>query len=168
MSLSAAMAEAYAANPAGVSVIETIELNHVAFAEPVRIATGVQADISLPLSLGGTVALFRALQISVTLPGVSEDGPTPMRLRIDNVSSLLLPYIRDAVQSSEPIALIYRAYASDDLTQPGDVVSAMELRDVSLSAVSAEATVALKEIELQAFPLATYDEQLYPALQDTG
>ena len=168
MSLTAAMTEAYAANPAGVSVIETIELNHVAFAEPVRIATGVQADISLPLTLGGTVALFRALQISVTLPGVGEDGPTPMRLRIDNVSSLLLPYIRDAVQSSEPIALIYRAYASDDLTQPGDVVSAMELRDVSLSAVSAEATVALKEIELQAFPLATYDEQLYPALQDTG
>jgi len=168
MSLTAAMAEAYAANPAGVSVIETIELNHVAFAEPVRIATGVQADISLPLTLGGTVALFRALQISVTLPGVSEDGPTPMRLRIDNVSSLLLPYIRDAVQSTEPIALIYRAYASDDLTQPGDVVSAMELRDVSLSAVSAEATVALKEIELQAFPLATYDEELYPALQDIG
>ena len=162
------MAEAYAANPAGVSVIETVELNHVAFAEPVRVATGVQNDISLPLTLGGSVVLFKALQISVTLPGVSEDGPTPMRLRIDNVSSFLLPYIRDAVQSSEPIALIYRAYASDDLTQPGDVVSAMELRDVSLSAVNAEATVALKEIELQAFPLATYDEQLYPALQNNG
>ena len=168
VSLTAAMTEAYAANPAGVSVIETIELNHVTFAEPVRIATGVQEDISLPLTLGGAAALFRALQISVTLPGVSEDGPTPMRLRIDNVSSFLLPYIRDAVQSTEPIALTYRAYASDDLTQPGDVVTAMELRDVSLSAVSAEATVALKEIELQAFPLATYDEDLYPALQNTG
>ena len=32
MSLTAAMQEAYAANPAGVSVIETIELNHVTFA----------------------------------------------------------------------------------------------------------------------------------------
>jgi hypothetical protein len=168
VSLTAAMQEAYAANPAGVSVIETIELDHVTFATPVRIATGVQDDISLPLSLGGATALFRALQISVTLPGVGEDGPTPMRLRIDNVSSFLLPYIRDAVQSTEPIALTYRAYASDDLTQPGDVVTAMELRDVSLSAVSAEATVALKEIELQAFPLATYDEELYPALQNTG
>jgi hypothetical protein len=168
MSLTEAMKEAYAAIPAGVSVIETIELNHVTFAQPVRIATGVQQDISLPPALGQPAVTFTALQISVTLPGAAADGPTAMTLKIDNVSSFLLPYLRDAIQSTTPIAVIYRAYASDDLTQPGDIVTGMELKDVALSATTAEATVTLKEIELQAFPLKTYDENYYPALQGNG
>src|ERR1043165_6432594 len=39
MSVIAAMAEAYQSQPVGEHVIETLELDHVTFAEPVRIAT---------------------------------------------------------------------------------------------------------------------------------
>jgi hypothetical protein len=166
MSVTAAMEEAYAANPRGEAVIETLELDHVTFAQPVYIATGVEDDISLPPALGATAVAFKALQISVTPPGVSADGPTPMKVRIDNVSSFLLPYLRGAVASTEPITVTYRAYTTTDLTQPGEVFSGLELRDVSLNAVSAEGAVGFKEIELQAFPLATYDEQYFPALQN--
>lgn len=165
MSLTEAMEEAYAANPAGEVVIETIELDHATFDDPVRIATGVEEDIDLPLTLGGDPVTFKALQISVILPGVTADGPTPMRLRVDNVSSFLLPYLRSAIQSTTPITLTYRAYTTTDLTQPGDVISGLELRDVSLSATSAESTVGFREIELQAFPLSTYSQDDYPALQ---
>lgn len=166
MSVTDAMAEAYATQPAGEVIIDTLELDHPTFDEPVRIATGVQEDITLPLTLGGDTALFRALQISLTLPGMDADGPTPAKVRIDNVSSLLLPYIRAAIQSTDPISVVYRGYTTSDLTQPGDVIEDLELRDVSLSPSWAEGTLTFKQVELQAFPLATYDEEHYPTLQN--
>jgi hypothetical protein len=107
-----------------------------------------------------------ACQVSITLPGVGQDGPTPAKVSIDNVSNLLLPYLRDAVQANSPISVVYRAYTSADMTQPGDVVDGLELWDVDLTAVSAEGTLKFRELELQAFPLSTYDQSYYPALQD--
>lgn len=166
MTLTAAMQEAYAANPAGEIVIETLELDHVTFDRPIRIASNVEEDVSLPLTAGGSPVLFKALAVSVTLPGVSEDGPTPMRIRIDNVSGYLLPYLRAAIQSTSPIGVTYRAYTSIDLTAPGDVIDGLQLRSVDLTATSAEAAVGFREIEMEAFPRRTYDSTYYPALQN--
>ena len=166
MSVTDAIAEAYASQPAGEKTIETLEFNHVTFDAPVRVATGGLENIDLPLVLGGDPVTFLATQISVTLPGATADGPTPMKISVDNVASLLLPYLRAAVGATDPIAVTYRAYTSLDLTQPGEVIGDLELRDVDLTAASAEGSVGFREIELQAFPLATYDEQYYPALQN--
>ncbi|EJW12729.1 Transcriptional regulator [Rhodovulum sp. PH10] len=160
------MQEAYAANPAGEVVIETLELDHVGFAEPVRIASNVEDDVLLPLVAGGDPVTFRALAVAVTLPGVSEDGPTPMRVRIDNVSGLLLPYLRAAIQSTAPISVVYRAYTSADLTGPGDVIDGLQLRSVDLTATTAEGEVSFREVAMEAFPRATYDGTFYPALSN--
>lgn len=166
MTLTAAMQEAYAANPGGEIVIETLELDHVTFEAPVRIAANVDEDVALPLTSGGPDVAFKALAVSVTLPGVSEDGPTPMRIRIDNVSGYLLPYLRAAIQSTAPIGVIYRAYTSIDLSAPGDVIDGLQLRSVDLTATSAEGAVGFREIEMEAFPRRTYDQTFYPALSN--
>lgn len=165
MSVTDALAEAYANQPAGEVVIETLQLDHITFDAPIYIATGVLDDISLPLVLSGSPILHKALQISVTPPGMGPDGPTPLKVTIDNVSSFLLPFLRLAVGATDPIGVTYRCYTTTDLSQPGDVVSGLELRDVDLGPVSADGTIGFREIELQAFPLATYDQQFYPALQ---
>lgn len=166
MTLTSAMAEAYASAKADAEIFETVELDHVTFAEPVRVVTGVEEDMMLPVNPGGPPVLFRACQVSVTLPGVTEDGPTPAKLRLDNVSALLLPYLREAVRSDQPVTATYRAYTSEDLAQPGDVYDDLELWEVDLDPLSATGTLRFRELELQAFPLATYSQALYPALQN--
>lgn len=165
MSLTEAMVEAYAVAPAGETIIETIELDHPSFDEPARIASGIEEDILLPPAEGADPVLFRAVQVQVIPPGMGEDGPTPMRLKLDAVSGWLLPYLRAAMQSTAPVSVTYRAYTTADLTQPGEVIDGLELRHVTLTATAAEGTVSFREIELQAFPLPTYDETYYPALQ---
>ncbi|MGV6872559.1 DUF1833 family protein [Pseudochelatococcus sp. B33] len=166
MSLTVAMQEAYASTPREHVIYETIELDHPAFATPVRVVTGTDEDMTLPLGGEQGSATFTAMDISVTPPGFSEDGPGQAKLRIDNVSGLLLPYLRDAIQSSQPISITFRAYTTADLTQPGDIISDLELREVTLTATAAEGTLSFREIETQAFPLRTYDLEFYPALQN--
>lgn len=167
MSLSAALQVAYASNPKGPPPLETLELDNATFASPARLlVSGGNENVMLPLTLGGDPVEFIWCPTQVTLPGVSVDGPTPMRLRINNVTKVLLPYLRLAVGSTLPITVVYRAYAASDLTQPGQVLSGFRIKVASMDAASVEATVTLKEIELQAFPLLTYDETYYPTLQN--
>lgn len=165
MSLTAALQEAYAANPAGEIVIETIELNHSTFDTPARIAADCEDDISLPIVLGGSPVLFKAIPVVVTLPGFTDAGPTPMKISVKNITNYLIPYLRLAQATVEPIEVTYRAYTTLDLTQPGDELTGFRLGKINATPMDAEATVQLKEIEMQAFPLATYDETYYPALQ---
>ena len=169
MSVTDAIKEAYAVQPADEMVYETLELDHPAFAAPVRVVTGVEENIDLPVwdeEVGAYVDVeFTAMQVSVVAPGSNEDGPTPMRLRVDNVSAFLIPYLRAATQSTAPVNVTYRAYAASDLSQPGELIDGLELRDVSVTAAAAEASLGFKEIESQNFPLSTYDEEFYPALQ---
>lgn len=166
MSLTVAMQEAYASAPRQHTILETLELDHPAFSSPVRVVTGVGEDQTLPLGGGKGSATFVAMDIGVTLPGFSDDGPSQAKLRIDNVSGLLLPYLRDAVASTQPISITFRAYTTADISQPGDVISDLELREVTLTATAAEGTLSFREIETQAFPLRTYDLESYPALQN--
>lgn len=166
MSLTEAMEEAYAANPHGESVIETVELNHPTFDEPVRVASGVDDDITLPLELGGEPVLFKAIGFSAVLPGASEDEPTPMKLRVNDANGVLTPYLKAAVGSTWPIEVTYRAYTTTELTRPGDVIGRLFLSDVDQDASGAEGALTFQEIELQAFPLATYDQTYYPMLQN--
>ncbi|MFD2679027.1 DUF1833 family protein [Camelimonas lactis] len=163
MSISAAMEEAYAAARPDQVIVQTLEMDHPAFAQPVRIVTNVAEDMTLTVPGAGDV-LFQACGVSITLPGDTEDGPTQARVRVDNVSGILRGYLKDAVQAGEPIKVTFRAYILGEM-QPGEVIDGMELASVSLTATAAEGALKFRELELQAFPLATYDQQYYPALQ---
>jgi len=165
MSLSEALVEAYANAPADEIVIETLEIDHPTFDAPIRIATGIEEDIDLPLAENGQEVTHKALQVIVIPPGVTEDGPTPMRVRIDNISLFLLPHLRDALQGTAPLSVVYRAYTTSDLSKPGEVIGGLQLRSVTMTAAWVEGTVGFREIERQAFPLRTYDEEFYPTLQ---
>lgn len=166
MTLTAAMEEAYASNPHGEVVIETLELNHVTFAEPVRVASGVDDDISLPPALLASPVLFKAMAFEAVMPGDSEDGPTPARIRIKDPLGVITPYLDAAISSTQPIEITWRAYTTRDLTQPGDEWSRIFLSRVEQDAIGVEGTLNFQEIDTQAFPLATYDETYYPALQN--
>jgi len=78
-SLSAAIKEAYAAAPADVVTLHTLEFRHAAFASPIRVVRD-HADQTCTLEAGapvdgGTAVLFVGFAFDVTLPEVC--GKTP-------------------------------------------------------------------------------------------
>jgi hypothetical protein len=156
---------AYQSQPAGEAIIETLQLQNDAFTEDVLLATGVDFDISLPLALGQTPLLHIATSINIVHPSHTHEGYTPWRLTVDNVANRLRPYIRAASVGSSPIRVTYRSYTTLDLSQPGDVIPRLLLRNVSLSAIAASGSLSYREIEMDAYPLSTYDESYYPTLQ---
>jgi hypothetical protein len=156
---------AYQSVPAAVVTIETLQWDHVAFAGPIYVAANVEADILLPLAFGGVPVLHKAIGIEIVPGTQSQTGFSPWRLNADNVSNFLRPYIKQAAQGSQPISLTYRCYTTADLSRPGEVVPGLKLRNISLTALIVSATLTFKEVELEAFPLPTYDEEFYPELQ---
>lgn len=164
MTMSNAMEEAYAAVKADDEIYETIEMGHPSFAEPVRIVTGVYDDKTFFVPGVGN-KLFQACSVDFTLPGENEDGPTQASVTIDGVSGMLRGYLKDAVQAGEAIMVTFRSYLGSEVN-PGDVIDDLELWAVTLTATSANGTLKFREMELQTFPLATYDTQYYPALQN--
>jgi hypothetical protein len=179
MSVADAIQEAYAANPHGEKVYETIELDHVTFASPAYFITGVEDpktgevgydDVELPVFIGEppvlALVMFKAVPLSIVRGGTTEDGPTGWKLRVGDPNGILTPYLEDAVQSTSPIKVTYRSYTTLDLSAPAEVISGLELRDVEQNAQGSEGSIGFKEIEMQAFPLATYDEEFFPTLQN--
>jgi len=164
MSLTDAIKEAYADPEVGEDIIDTLELDHPSFAEPIRIAANADADVWLSPSAEAAAVLFTAMGVSVTVQGFDDDGPTTGQVQIDNVSSKLVPYLQAAVQAGSPITVTYRAYIAGQLA-PGEVRGGMFLSRVSLSATTATGTLeSSSKADRQAFPRLTYSLDKYKAL----
>ena len=166
--LTQAMEEAYAAVLSSVVILHTLELNHPAFAQPIRIVTGddglaAAETVALTLETGATVD-FTALAFDVTPPGFDDKGPTPGRIRVDLVSGELMDPLEAAAVSSGVIEVTYRAWRSDQRGEPGDVIKGLKLRRVVLNETAAEGDIGFDEVGRQAFPRVTYSIDLYPAL----
>lgn len=159
-----AQREAYASNDRGVTIIETLELAHPAFAEPARVVSGVEEDMMLPLKSGATPVLFKACAFRATPPSFGDGGPSEWQISIDNVSSLMNGYLDATLGDNRPISVTYRAYRMNDLTGPGEVIEGYMLRSVDLTATSATGTLYLEDVALQAFPRATYSLTDFPGL----
>lgn len=165
MSLTEAMQEAYADPEVGDDIIDTLQLDHPAFDEPVRIAANVDEDLMLRPAAGQGRVLFRAMGMSITDIGFDDDGATTGQIRIENVSSLLRPHLEAAVQAGSSITVIYRAYRVSDLDVPGEVRGGMFLSKVSLSATAATGTLEVQsKHDRQAFPRLIYSQDKYRAL----
>jgi len=165
MSLTEAMKEAYADPEVDDEIIDALELDHVAFANPIYVVTNSDTDMMLPPKEGFAPVLHQAVGASLTLTGFDDDGVTQGQLRLDNVSSKLEPYLQQAVQAGSPITVTYRAYLRNDLTRPGEVRGGMFLSRVSLSATTATGTLeAQSKHDTQAFPRLVYSLEKYKAL----
>lgn len=163
-----AMKEAYAAPGMDEVIIHTLELDNPALESPIRIACNVADDIGLPLTRDGEIKHFTAMGIRVTPPSFDDDGIGAAQVQIDNVSGLLMPIALQAVQGGSAFTVIYRAYTSADLREPGEIYSGLLLKKVSITATMATGTLEMAELETQAFPRLTYSLADYPALHGQG
>lgn len=166
MAITEALEEAYATAPLGEVVHWTIQIDHASFAEPIRAVRAVE-DMDLPLTLGGTPVTFIAIPFTVVEGSEGPDGTKGFRLSVGN-PSYMIPYLRAAAGSSAPFDITFRVYTSTDLTQPGDVLDGLILRQADLTVTDVEATIDAPQIDDQAFPLETYSAELYPTLQNAA
>ncbi len=167
MTISAALAEAYAANDVSADLLFTIELNHITIEAPLRFVQGrhvkgVYESVTLPVP-GDPAAVFTVVDFSCQLPGQEEGGTTQARLRVDNVSRYLHEALRAAVSADQPYDLIYREYSTKDPNHP-EIYTGLRLGKVKVSALSATGDLSYEEIEMRNFPTRTYDLVTYPAL----
>lgn len=159
MSLTDAIKEAYAEPDVGRKVYDTLQMDHPAFATPVRVVCNVDSD----MTLGGQ--LHTAMGVTLKLTGFDDDGEVQGMLEIDNVSDLLRPYLEDAVLAGVKISVTYRGYLDLDLTTAAEIRAGFYLSKVTLTATTASGTLeGVSKHDIQAFPRLVYDADHYPAL----
>lgn len=167
--LSVAMAQAYATAPRNRVIFHTVELMHASFPAPQRFVTGRETDLTATLEATApfnpnTAVVFTALAFDFIPPGHDESGPSPARIRLDGVSGQLVAILDLTLSTNAPINVIYRAFVDNALTSPGDVITGLKLRNVTLDAQAAEGELTFDDVATRAFPRGVYDKARFPAL----
>lgn len=152
--------EAYASAPADQIVRHVVELDEPSFDAPLYFMAGIEEDSGIQLEDGQIVTAI-ACAFDLTPPGFDDSGPTPARLKLDNISGQIYPYLKRA---TSVIKVTYRAYLGADFATVVDLIEGLELKSVTLTATSAEGELSFAEIATQAFPRRTYDLESYPGL----
>lgn len=162
--LSQAIKEAYASRPL-IPILHTLELNHAAFTEPIRVKRG-KGDILAILEAGAP----RNPSEQVTFLGFFFDIKPPdatgqCTIEIDNVSRDIVRNIELSMTDATPISMIYRAYLENDLTKPqNDPPLELSLISITATVFKVTATATLMNFNNKRFPGVSYTDDRFPAL----
>lgn len=170
----AAWEEAEATCPATVTIYSTLELQHPAFLQddvevPIRCVTDVHEDQEFGIELGadfdaGEMALFQAVPFSAERPEFAEGKAPECEIRVDNIGREIIGYLEAAVQVKADLAVIYREYRSDDLTEPCYGPIRFVMRKVKVTGTAVIGTARLDDLANRKFPARTYTVDRFPGL----
>ena len=171
--LSQAIREAYASAPVDVIVHHTLEIWHPAFTAPIRV---VRDRVSLDARIepgaprnAGQVVTFVAYAFEIEPPEVSPDAAPSCTIEIDNVSRDILAQVDLAVQGTQAIEVLYRAYLSTDpLAGPHNVPPlALTVLSISADVFRIRARAGFPDLGNRRFPAADYSAEVFPGLVAT-
>lgn len=164
-----AIAEAYASAPVDELALNTIELQHPNFFDEngaptaLRLVQGFE-DYTLGIE-GGAMVLFSGVPFTFSLPGFDEGSVPQLQLSIDNVSHLITTYLEQAIESLEPITVVYRPYLASDPSGPQlDPPITMRLTKVTVDIFTATGTATLDDVNNWPFPNRRYTANDFPGL----
>ncbi|GAB4387211.1 DUF1833 family protein [Albidovulum sp.] len=173
--LSAALAEAYAAAPADLVVLHTLELRHPAFVDDEGLPTAIRVvrdhvdlwarlEAGAPLD-GGALVRFVAMGFELELPPV-DTAPVPeITVTLDNVSREIVRHLDAAATSQDKIEVAYRPYLSTDLEGPQmDPPITLVLTEVEADVFRVTGRARMLDIGNKAFPAETYTASRFPGL----
>jgi hypothetical protein len=173
--LSEALKEAYASNPVGQVIIETLEFRHPSFIDDngnpaaLRVVRDYQAvfvglEATAPLQPGETVE-FMAFAFDITLPGFEENQTPQLSITIDNVGRELITQLEAATSSQQPIEVTYRPYLLSDLSGPQmDPPITMTVTNAVADVFQIQMDATLDDVSNQPFPRRQYTPQDFPGL----
>lgn len=163
MPVSPALTRIYASAPAGAAVWETLEIAHPRFLKT-HYVTNTARAFSATIETGETID-FETLPFGARLPGSNSGGQQDLALVLDNVDREIIEELERA--SADPttrISVVYRAFASDDLSQPGSDPIALSITEISAGLATVEATAGRTDVLNKKFPAVLYDIQQFPGL----
>ena len=129
VSISQAVAQAYASNPEESVLIYTLEFRHpvIVDSEGNQIGRRIvndHADMTAGLELTaplnpGEMVLFEHCPFSMKPPKEGDGGQVPeLVITVGNVNHILMPYLEAQKGSRVPIDITMRPYEANDLTAP--------------------------------------------------
>lgn len=173
--LSQALREAYAAAPADVVILHTLELRHSSFVDDDGLPTAIRVvrdnvDLTCRLEAGaplnaGEMVTFIAMGFDLELPPV-DTAPVPeISITLDNVSREIVRHLDGAAESQEVIEVTYRPYLSTDLEGPQmEPPITLVLTEVSADVFRVTGRARMLDIGNKAFPAETYSATTFPGL----
>jgi hypothetical protein len=163
MTISQELQRIYASAPDTEEVWETLELRHPLFSQYWFI-TNTALPFSANLETGQLVD-FICLPFTAKLPAATSGGTQDLQISIDNVDrEIILELERAAQNPRQQIVLIYRAYASTDLSAPGSDPIQLSISDISASLTRVDATASRTDVLNRAFPSILYEVDIFPGL----
>ena len=173
--LSEALKEAYASAPCNVTIFHTLELRHPAFVDEQGKTTAIRVvrdninhkcflEEDAPLDAGKEVE-FVAMGFDLGLPPV-ETIPVPeITVSLDNVSTEIIKYLDQAIETQEMIEMTYRPYLSNDLSGPQmNPPITLVITDITADISKITATARMMDIGNKSFPAENYTVKKYPGL----
>jgi hypothetical protein len=167
--LSQALREAFASAPSDTVILDTLELWHPSFAEPIRVVRD-HADLTARLEAGaprdgGRRVAFTALAFDFSPPPV-DTAPVPeITLSLDNVGQDLADALEAAATSQDVITVTWRPYLSTDLEGPHmDPPITLTLTEVEADTMRVTGRARMLDIGNKAFPSITYTALRFPGL----
>lgn len=173
--LSEALMEAYASAPSDVIIYHTLELRHPSFVDGDGNPTAIRVvkdhlnrtctlEETAPLNPGEEVE-FVAMAFDLALPPVT-NAPTPeITVTLDNVSTEMIQYLDQAVETQDMIEVTYRPYLSNDLSCPQmDPPITLVITDINVDCYKITATARMMDIGNKSFPAENYTVKKYPGL----
>lgn len=173
--LSEALKEAYASNPVGQVIIETLEFRHPSFTDELGNPSAFRIvnqhldviatlEITAPVQAGQAVT-FQAFAFDVDLPGFKEGDVPQLSITIDNVGRELTQQLEAATTSQEPIVVTYRPYLLTDLTGPQmDPPIEMVVVGATATLTTIQFTASMDSVNNVAFPRRQYTAADFPGL----
>ena len=173
--LTEALKEAYASAPSDVTILHTLELRHPSFVDASGKKTAIRVvrdninhkcklESTAPLDAGKTVE-FVAMAFDLQLPPV-ETVPVPeITLSLDNVSTELIQYLDNAIETQDMIEMTYRPYLSSDKSCPQmNPPITLVITDIQVDVLKITATARMMDIGNKSFPSENYTVKKYPGL----
>lgn len=175
-SMTDALAEAAALAPADETIWHTLEIRHPDFEDEDGNPTSIfivqnTKDLVAPLEpdapvRGGEWVTFVGFLFGFALVSV-EPGVTPeIEITVDGIDRSVIAQIDRAMESGEPIVVVYRPYLDSDLADGPqmDPAPSFELAEVHVSATSLKAK-ARTGVDLRGrFPRRSYTSAEFPGL----
>ena len=104
--------EAYANADDTRVMLYTLELNHPAFTQPLRIVAD-NDPLTAEIETGDTVE-FTPFFFSIKRPPISEEPDPSLQITVDNVSGFMTPYLDQASRSGDSIHVVFRPYLVEE------------------------------------------------------
>lgn len=116
--------EVRASAPAGIVIVETLEIYHASFPEPIRICNQLHdftatLEDSAPRDAGEEVA-FSASSFALVLPRAGSSGIQTINIKISNIDLMASDHLEIALENPGAVSIIFRIYLSSDTSGPAE------------------------------------------------